>query len=41
MTMKDGVKEAIENHDLDGFRLWVDTFESTIEDETQLKKPCI
>lgn len=36
--MKDGIRKAIERKDLDAFRLWVDTFESTVEDDRGIQK---
>jgi hypothetical protein len=35
---KDNVQKAVKEHDLDGFTLWVDTYESTLEDSKQLQK---
>lgn len=35
---KDGVKKAIKEHHLDNFKLWVDTYESTLEDEKKIEK---
>lgn len=35
---KDGVKKALKEHDLANFNLWVDTFESTLEEEKSVEK---
>ncbi|TCT18789.1 uncharacterized protein UPF0236 [Melghiribacillus thermohalophilus] len=35
---KDGVRKAINEHNQDDFKLWVDTFESTLEEEKTIEK---
>lgn len=36
--LKKGVKKALNDHDLDRFRLYVDTYESTLEDPKSIEK---
>jgi len=35
---KDAVKKAIKEHNLENFKLWMDTYESTLEDPKKLEK---
>ncbi|MBU5594541.1 ISLre2 family transposase [Amphibacillus sp. MSJ-3] len=35
---KDEIRKALKEHDLDHFNLWLDTYESTLEDAKKLKK---
>lgn len=35
---KDGVRKALESHNLDDFTLWLDSYESTLEDDKKLEK---
>src|SRR5699024_4891948 len=35
---KDGVRKALEERHLDDFTLWLDTYESTLEDDKKIKK---
>src|SRR5699024_1213331 len=35
---KDGVRKALESHNSDDFTLWLDSYESTLEDDKKLEK---
>jgi len=35
---KDGIRKALREHDLDNFTLWLDTYESTLDDAKKIEK---